>query len=447
MSKSRVEEFYELDEQLIADAIKLRFFPMVMEGGEGCRIRDVDGKQYLDLTAGWGVASLGYNNPRVQRAVTGELDRSTYNGLISGIHEPGLKLAEKLIHLTPGDFAKKVWFGFCGSEASEVVGRLLPLATGKRRLISFIGGYHGSTDASMSMSSHAAQTQFIGGGNIIRAPYPDPYRCPFGGDVADCGEKAIHFIEDYLFKTICPPEDTAGVIVEVVQSDSGDIVPPPNFIPALEDLCRRHDMYLIIDDVKVGLGRTGKMFSCEHSGVTPDVMILGKPLGGGLPVSAVVARKELLDVGPALAIFSCAGYAAGCAAGVATLEALEEDGLLENAAQVGRYLHERLSELQPAHPLIGDVRGLGLIQGIELVKDRETKEPAGKEAAKVVYRAFELGLLVFYVGTFSNVLELTPPLVLSEADVDEGVEILDQALTDVEAGKVSDEKVARFAGW
>jgi len=447
MAKSIIEEFYDLDNKLIADAIKLRFFPLAIESGEGCRIRDIEGKEYLDFTAGWGVASLGYSHPRVRQAVIEELNRSTFTGLISAMHKPGLGLAEKLIDLTPGDFPKKVWFGFCGSEASEIVGRLLPLATGKRRLLSFIGGYHGSTDTSMSISSHAAQTRFIGGGNIIRTPYPDPYRCPFGDEVEDCGDKAIRFIEDYLFKTICPPEDTAGVIVEVVQSDSGDIVPPPSFIPRLEQLCRRHDMYLIIDDVKVGLGRTGKMFSFEHAGVTPDVVILGKPLAGGIPLSAVVARRELLDVGPALAIFSCAGYALGCAAGLATLEVLEQEGLLENAARVGAYLHSKLSELQKKHPLIGQVRGLGLIQGVELVRDRVTKEPASKEAAKVVYRAFELGLLVFYVGTFSNVLELTPPLILTESEVDEGVEILDQALTDVEAGKVSDEKIARFAGW
>lgn len=447
MAKSIIEKFYDLDNKLIADALKLRFFPLVMKSGEGCRIRDIEGKEYLDFTAGWGVASLGYDHPRVRQAVIEELNRSTFTGLISAMHKPGLELAEKLIALTPGDFPKKVWFGFCGSEASEIVGRLLPLATGRRRLLSFIGGYHGSTDTSMSISSHAAQTRFIGGGNIIRAPYPDPYRCPFGDEVDDCGSKAIRFIEDYLFKTICPPEDTAGVIVEVVQSDSGDIVPPPSFIPQLEQLCRRHNIYLIIDDVKVGLGRTGKMFSFEHAEVTPDVVILGKPLAGGIPLSTVVARRELLDVGPALAIFSCAGYALGCAAGLATLEVLEEGGLLENAARVGAYLHSKLGELQEKHPLIGQVRGLGLIQGVELVRDRVTKEPASKEAAKVVYRAFELGLLVFYVGTFSNVLELTPPLILTESEVDEGVEILDQALTDVGADKVSDEKIARFAGW
>jgi 4-aminobutyrate aminotransferase len=237
------------------------------------------------------------------------------------------------------------------------------------------------------------------------------------------------------------------VIVEAVQSDGGDIVPPPQFLPMLAEVCRRHDIYLVVDDVKVGMGRTGEMFSFQHFDVTPDVVVLGKSLGGGLPLSAVVARQEILDVGPALALFTTTGNGLSCAAGLATIEAIEQDGLVENARVVGNYLNDRLRDLMDKHPLVGDVRGLGMIQGVELVRDRETKEPAPSEAAKVVYRAFELGLLVFYVGMFSNVLEITPPLILTQAEADEGVAILDQALSDVEAGKVSDEVVAPYAGW
>jgi 4-aminobutyrate aminotransferase len=232
-----------------------------------------------------------------------------------------------------------------------------------------------------------------------------------------------------------------------VQSDGGDIVPPPNFLPLVEQLCRRHDILLAVDEVKVGMGRTGKMFAFEHSGITPDAVILGKSLGGGLPLSAVVARAEILDVAPAVALFTTAGNSLSCAAGLGSLAAIEQDGLVENAATVGAYLHEKLAALMDEHPLIGDVRGLGLIQGVELVKDRETKEPATTEAAKVVYRAYEMGLVVFYAGMFSNVIEITPPLVLTRADVDEGVSILAQAIADVEAGRVGDEVIARYAGW
>jgi 4-aminobutyrate aminotransferase len=447
MAHVTVDQIDELDAGLIADAIKLRFYPFAAESGEGCRLRDVEGKEYLDFTAGWALANTGYSHPRVKQAVIEQLNRTTFASLISGMHEPALQLAQKLIELVPGDFRKKAWFGLCGSDASETVGRLLPLATGKRRTVSFIGAYHGSTAASMAMSAHVAQTHFIGGGHVVKVPYPNPYRCPFGDDVGDCAERAIRFLEDYIFKTICPPDDVAGIIIEAVQSDGGDIVPPPHFLPMLEDVCRRHEIYLVVDDVKVGMGRTGEMFSFQHFNVTPDVVILGKSLGGGLPLSAVVARQEILDVGLSLALFTAAGNALSCAAGLATIEAIEQDGLVENARKIGAYLHDRLRDLQDKHPLIGDVRGLGMIQGVELVKDRDTKEPASTETAKVAYRAFELGLLVFYVGMFSNVLEITPPLILTEAEADEGVAILDQALSDVEAGKVSDKAIARYAGW
>ena len=445
MSRITVEQMYEMDAGLIADAIKLRFFPLAVDSGEGCRLRDVEGKEYLDFTAGWALANTGYSHPQVKAALIEQLDRTTFASLISGMHEPALKLAEKLTNLVPGDFPKKVWFGLSGSDASETVGRLLPLATGKRRLVSFIGAYHGSTAASMSMSAHIALADFISAGPVVKVPYPNPYRCPFGDDINDCAERSIRFLEDYIFKTICPPGDVAGIIVEAVQSDGGDIVPPPHFLPMLEEVCRRHNIYLVVDEVKVGMGRTGRMFSFEHFNVTPDVVILGKSLGGGLPLSAVVARQEILDVG--FALFTATGNALSCAAGLATVEAIEQDGLVQNAAQVGAYLHRQLQALQSQHPLIGDVRGLGMIQGVELVKDRAAKEPAPTQAAKVVYRAFELGLLVFYVGMFSNVLEITPPLIMSNAEVDEGVAILDQALADVEAGRVSDEAIARYAGW
>ncbi len=447
MDKVTNNKLYQLDDELIADAIKLRFFPQVIEKGEGARLWDVEGKEYLDFSSSWALASTGYSHPIFKRAVVDHLDRTTYSGLVSSVHQPAIELAEKLVDLLPGDYQKKVWFGLCGSDANETVGRLLKLSTGKRRIVSFIGGYHGSTDATIAMSPHSAWKQFISGGDVVKVPYPNTYRCPFGEEGSDSAEKAIRFLEDYIFKTICPPDDVAGIILEAAQSDGGVIIPPPKFLQMLEEVCRRYNIYLVLDEVKVGMGRTGMWFAFQHSGVTPDVVTLGKPLGGGIPLSAVVARREILDAGFSLAMFTAAGNSLSCVAGLATIKAIEQDNMVENARTVGAYLNEKLNALKEKHTLVGDVRGLGLFQGMELVSDLNTKKPASVETAKVVFRAFELGLIVYYVGMFSNVIEITPPLIITKADVDEGVAILDQALTDVEAGRVKDESVAPYSGW
>ena len=204
---------------------------------------------------------------------------------------------------------------------------------------------------------------------------------------------------------------------------------------------------LLIDEVKIGFGRSGRMFAFEHFGVEPDAVSLGKSMGGGMPISAVIGRRELLDVAPAINMYTMAGSPVACAAALAHLDEIERLGLVEQAGRTGDYLLDRLRELQQRHPLIGDVRGLGMMLGLETVRDRSTKEPADREMAKIVYRAFELGLIVFYGGIYSNVMEITPPLVMTEAEVDEGVAILDQAIGEVEAGEVSDEILGDYAGW
>ena len=362
------------------------------------------------------------------------------------LNEPSVRLAERLASLVPGDYEKKVWYGLHGSDANDCLAKLVPLATGRKRMISFIGGYHGQTAGSAGLSGHTAQAKAGGGGNVIKIPYPDPYRPVLGAD-RDPGDAVLDYLENYILRTICPPEDTAGIIVEPVQSDGGDIVPPPRFLQGLERICRQHGIMLLIDEVKIGFGRSGRMFAFEHFGVVPDAVSLGKSLGGGMPISAVIGRRELLDVAPAINMYTMAGSPVACAAALAHLDEIERLGLVEQAGRAGDYLLGRLRELQQRHPLIGDVRGLGLMLGLETVRDRSTKEPADREMAKIVYRAFELGLIVFYGGIYSNVMEITPPLVMTEAEVDEGVAILDQAIGEVEAGEVSDEILGDYAGW
>jgi 4-aminobutyrate aminotransferase len=408
---------------------------------------DRDGKEYLDFTGAWSVASVGYGHPKVVEAVCRQFARTSAASTLSAVNEPSARLAEKLVSLTPGDFPRKVWYGLSGSDACETLGKMVPLATGRPRLISFIGGYHGMTGTAAALTGHTATARLPPGGNVLKVPYPDPYRPVLGTTAETVGPAILDYLENYLFRTIVPPDLVGGILVESVQADAGDVVPPRGFLRGLEALCRRHGILLLFDEVKVGMGRTGRWFGFEHEGVVPDLIALGKALGGGISLSAVVGRQDVLDAATAVNMYTTAGNPVACAAGLAVLEVTEGEGLLKNAAEVGAYLLELLRQLQARHPLIGDVRGLGCVLGVELVRDRRTKEPAAKETAKVVYSCFEHGLLLYYSGLYSNVLEFTPPLTLTRADVDRGVEVLDRALTEVESGSFPDERLGPYVGW
>jgi 4-aminobutyrate aminotransferase len=446
---TRTDELVARDAHALGDVLKVRFYPIAVESAEGCTIRDVDGNDYLDFMAGWAVANTGYGNPAVVEPVIEQMRRTSFATLTALVNEPAVRLAERLIDLFPGDYSKKAWFGLHGSDASDALSKLVPMAQKRPRMVSFIGGYHGQTGGSAALSGHTAQARVMGGGNVVKVPYPYPYRCLFGSrSDEECGERYLNYIDNYIFRTICPPEDTAGIIVEAIQSDGGDIVPPDNFLPGLEAICRKYGIMLLLDEVKVGFGRTGRMWGFENWGVTPDATALGKSIGSGVAaLSAVVGRKEILDAGTAINMYTVAGNPVSCTAGLATLDVIERDGLIENAGRIGAYLLDGFKQLQAKHPLIGEARGKGMILGVELVRDRDTKEPAATEAAKVVYRCKELGLILFYGGIYSNVLEVTPPLTMTREQSDRGIAIIDEALSDVEGGRFPDEKLGQYAGW
>ncbi len=431
---------YQRDESSLSQLQKLRFFPLAVTGGSGAFLHAEDGRKLLDLSASWGAASLGHAHPALRDAVTAAFERQAGASTLSTANEPAILLAERLLEIVPGGADRRVWLGHSGSDANETVARAVVAATGRNRILSFSGAYHGGTAGSMAVSGHSVQEHAERSEGLQLIPYPDPYRAE------GAGEAVLGQLEE-LFATSCPPSEVAAFFIEPIQSDGGLLVPPAGFLKALSELCNRHGILTVCDEVKVGLARSGKLHCFEHDGWTPDIVVLGKGLGGGLPISAAIGPAGILNHATAFSMQTLHGNPICSSAALAVLNTIEADGLVQNAAEAGDHLMDGLTALQQRLEPVGDVRGRGLAIGVELVKDRASKEPDAELAAMTVYRAYELGAVFYYVGMRSNVLELTPPLILSQRQADDAVGLISQAIEDAVAGRVPREKLAAFKGW
>jgi 4-aminobutyrate aminotransferase len=431
----------ERDAAVIANIARLRFSPLSLIGGRGNRLIEEGGRTLLDLSASFGPAILGYSHPAITQAVSEACASMAGASLLAFPNTEAVALAEELLRITPGQGERRVWFGHSGSDANDTAMRVVQAATGRSRFISFIGSYHGNLSGSMSISGHTAMTHTLPRSGLVLLPYPDPYRGAYGAD-------EVLKLLDYQFATACPPRQVAGIFIEPLMADGGMIVPPPGFLAGIQERCRAHGIQIIVDEVKVGLGRSGKLHCFQHEELQPDLIVFGKGLGGGLPLSVLIGPAAIMDHAPAFALQTTAGNPVAAAAGRAVLRVIAEKGLVERAHIIGARLSGALRVLSARHPIIGEVRGRGLALGMDLVSDRATRAPVPvSTTAKVIYRAYQLGAVFFYVGLHANVLELTPPLTLTEAEVDEGAAIIDQALTDVGNGLVSDADVAPFMMW
>jgi 4-aminobutyrate aminotransferase len=369
---------------------------------------------------------------------------------LSAVHPDSVGLAEDLLALVPGAGERRVYLGHAGSDANDVALRACRHATGRRTIIAFEHSYHGGVGVAMGVSGVHVDAGAPPDPDAVFLPYPNPFR-PGSGERSDGGNDRGGVDQDVTACLELAERHLAGnsiacLIVEPILSDGGLIVPPDGFLASLHELCRRHGVPMICDEVKMGLGRPGTLHAFEHDGIAPDIVTFGKVLGGGLPLSAAVGPAELLDFPPAAALLTTAGNPVCAAAGRAVLATIVGDGLADRAATVGALLADGLRALagSPGSDRIGDVRGRGLAIGLELV-DPHTGERDPRLAAHVVYRAWELGAVVYYVG--GNVLEITPPLVFTEAEAARAVEILGAAIADAAAGQVDEVEVARYAGW
>lgn len=429
---------WQRDQATISTLQKLRFFPLALIGGDGAYVIDENDRRLLDMSAAWGAASLGYGHPAIRNAVHAALSSPAGASILSATHRGAVELAETLIVSLPEIRDARVWFGHSGSDANETAYRAIAAATGRPRVIAFRGAYHGGTAGSMAISGHSVQSHAVRADGLILLPYPNPYRPTETADDVIAGLKR-------RFATDADPRRIGALFLEPVQSDGGLIVPPPGFLARLVDLCRSHGILVVSDEVKVGVARSGQMHCFRHEGFVPDLICLGKGLGGGLPISALIGPAHILDHATAFAMQTLHGNPACVAAAQAVLTTIATEGLAQNAVQTGAVLQSGLRALQSIHPAIGDVRGRGLMIGVELINPDGS--PSKMRAAKVAYRAFELGLVVHYVGLASNVLELTPPLTLTMDQADQAVDILACTMMDVAAGIVPDATVASFAGW
>jgi 4-aminobutyrate aminotransferase len=421
--------------EAISETEQILLYPFVMESQDGSIMRTPSGEEAIDFFAAWAVGSTGYRHPTVLEKLEGQLEKGYTNSPLTIPHEPVVELAERLQNRLPGDFPTKAWIGHSGSDAGDLVARALPAIGTGDTVVTFEGSYHGGLQGSASISGHSAQATAARTDRVVTLDFPYPYRAE---PSPEAERDAVLEAAKETFET----REVAGLITEPLQSDGGIRVPPDGFLEGLADLCADHDAYFVVDEVKAGLGRTGEFFAFEHANVVPDAVMLGKPLGSGLPVSALVGRAELIDYEPATHMMTTAGAPLCAAAGLATLDVIEAEALPNRAARVGERLRESLDNATAELAIVGDVRGRGLMQGVELV-DPETNAPDPELTAKAAFRARELGLLVAYVGVASNVLELTPPLTIDEHLVDEGVDRLARAIEDAADGAVGEARLER----
>jgi 4-aminobutyrate aminotransferase/(S)-3-amino-2-methylpropionate transaminase len=406
--------------------------PLFVDSGHGAHLTDVDGREYLDFAAGIGTLAVGHAHPKVVAAVQRQAGLFTHTCFSVAMYEPYVELARRLAALTPGSFEKKALFLNSGAEAVENAVKIARVATGRPAVVAFHNSFHGRTLLAMSLTGKVEPYRAGFGPfapEVYLTPYPYPYRFP--GSADECTDAALRALRD-LFVTTVSPDRVAAVLVEPVLGEGGFVVPPPRFLPELELICRQHGILFVADEIQTGFGRTGRMFAAEHSGIVPDLVLTAKSLASGMPLSGVVGRAEVMDApAPGGLGGTYSGNPVACAAALAVLDVFEEERLLDRAQVLGELARARLEALHDRFQLIGEVRGVGPMLGMELVRERVTREPATTETVAVLAACHRRGLIILRSGLFDNVIRLHMPLVTSDDDVRLGLDILEEALQEV----------------
>ena len=406
-----------------------RDYPLVIARGEGAVVEDVDGNVFLDCAAGIAVNSTGVSHPEVVKAIADQAAKFIHMSGTDFYYEPQARLAEELSALVPIEGDVRTFFGNSGTEATEAAIKLSRYHTRRSNIIAFLGSFHGRSLGALSLtSSKSIQRRGFGPllSGVYHAPYPDTYR--FNGSADACADASLSFIRDQILVNLTSPDEVAAIVVEPIQGEGGYIAPPAAFLQGLRELTTQHGMMLVLDEVQSGMGRTGKMFASEHFGVTGDIVNIAKGIASGLPLGVTCARAQVMSWPPGAHASTFGGNPVACAAALVTIKLLR-DQFVRNAATIGEHMSGALRELQKKHEIIGDVRGRGLMIGVELVRDRKTKERAVEERNAVVQAMFRRGVLI--LGAGRNALRFAPPLVVTKDQADTVLRIFDESLTEV----------------
>ncbi|MCR4428287.1 MAG: acetyl ornithine aminotransferase family protein [Caldiserica bacterium] len=415
-----------LDETYLATGTKGS--PVAIKWGRGVRFEDLDGNLFLDFTNGM-VAGTGHSHPRVVRAIQEQAEKFLFFNGPDFYYEVQSRIAQKLCQITPGDFPKKVFLSNSGAEANEAALKLSRSATGKKQFVAFLGAFHGRTMGALALTASKVvqrESFFPMMPGVTHLPFAYCYRCAYKMKPETCNFWCAQILEDLYFKSVLPPEEVAAVFMEPVQGEGGYVVPPVGFVQKIKKICEKYDILFVADEVQSGFGKTGEMFAIQHFGVVPDVINLGKAMASGLPMGATVFNSELDFPVQGRHSNTFGGNPISAVAALATIEAIEEEKLLENTRRMGDLFKKGLMDLMADIEEVGDVRGLGLMLAIELVKDRETKTPARELRDKVIENCYKNGLLLLPCGT--SAIRFTPAMVINREEVEKGLEILRESI-------------------
>jgi len=429
-------EVLDRDRKVLSPYNRPFCYPFVAHTARDCIVRDVDGNEYIDFNSGLVAMNVGHCHPKVVEAIRRQAGEFMHYSYTDFYYPHVVELAEKFLPKTPGKFEKKVYFGNSGAESIEAAIKVTKWHTGKHRFLAFIGAFHGRTIGALSLTSSKPVQMarfFPTMPGVTHVPYPYCYRCAFKMTYPGCDYYCVDFIDEMILHRYVPPEEVAAFFFEPVQGEGGYVVPPPEYFQRLKKLADKYGILLVADEVQTGMARSGKWFAIEHWNVEPDVLCTSKAMAAGLSIGATVSKAEIMDWEAGAHCTTLAANPVACAAAMAVIDVIEEERLWENAAKQGDYIQKRFRELQGGSEMIGDVRGKGLMIGVEFVKNRQTKQPAGREVDEVLQKCFKKGVLAISGG--DSTIRIAPPLTITRELLDAGLEILSEAIAEVEAGR------------